>query len=54
MDFEKGHKQFEEMLVRYDEVLAQKANKMSIIDVEKKCYDKFARRDDMLEQKEDY
>lgn len=33
------------MLVRYDEIIAQKANKLSLIETEKKCYDKFARKD---------
>ena len=33
-DFQKGHVQFSEMLSRYDEVMAQKANKTSVIGVE--------------------
>ena len=43
--FEKEHKQFAAMLKRYDEVLSQKANKTSLIALEKKLYEKYARKE---------
>lgn len=52
--FSKEHKQFEEMVKRYDEVIAQKANKLSIIETEKKCYEKFARKDAVSDNKKDH
>ena len=33
------------MIKRYDEVIAQKANKTHVIDVEKKAYEKYAKKD---------
>ncbi len=48
--FEKGHSQFSEMLSRYDEVMAQKANKTSLIGVEKKFIDRFAKKEDVQEK----
>ena len=48
-EFTKGHKAFEEMLARYDEIMAQKANKTSLIEVEKKCNEKYAKKDAMSE-----
>ena len=43
--------QSKEILRRYDEVIAQKANKMSIVDIEMKCQEKFARKDEFNESK---
>ena len=54
VEFEKSNSQASEMILRYDEVIAQKASKIQIIDVEKKCYEKFARRDDVMEQKQEH
>ena len=54
IEFEKSNSQASEMILRYDEVIAQKASKIQIIDVEKKCYEKFARRDDVMEQKQEH
>ena len=48
--FEKGHGQFQSMLSRYDEVMAQKANKTSLIGVEKKLFDRFAKKEDVEEK----
>ena len=39
------------MIRRYDEVISQKATKLSLIEVEKKAYHKFARKDDVFDIK---
>lgn len=46
-EFQKGHQQFEEMLQRYDEIISQKASKTSLIGVEKKFIDKYAKKDEV-------
>ena len=43
-DFVTDNLQFKQMITRYDEVMAQKANKTSLIGLEKKCKEKFARK----------
>ena len=47
-DFEKGHLQFKQMISRYDEVMAQKSNKTSLIALEKKCKEKYAKKDELV------
>ena len=49
-EFEKNHLQFKEMITRYDEVIAQKANKTALIGVEVKCRESFVKKDDHEEQ----
>lgn len=41
------------MLSRYDEVMAQKANKTALIGVEIKCKETFVKKDDLAEQSKD-
>ena len=53
-EFEKGHLQFKQMLSRYDEVMAQKSNKTSLLALEKKCKDKFAKKDELEQQQNDF
>ena len=42
------------MIRRYDEVISQKATKLSLIEVEKKAYHKFARKDDVFDIKQEH
>lgn len=42
------------MLSRYDEVMAQKSNKTSLLALEKKCKDKFAKKDELEQQQNDF
>lgn len=42
--FKSDHTKFEEMLKQYDVVLAGKVNKVSLIEVEKKIMEKFAKQ----------
>ena len=42
------------MILRYDEVISEKANKTSLIDVEKKAYEKYAKKDDVNETLSDH
>ena len=42
------------MLSRYDEVMAQKANKTSLLALEKKCKDKFAKKDELERQENEF
>lgn len=53
-EFETGHLQFKHMISRYDEVIAQKANKTSLLAIEKKCKDKYARKDDLENQQKEF
>lgn len=43
--FDKEHEQSKEMIKRYDEVIAQKANRTQIIDVEKKAFERYAKKE---------
>ena len=51
--FVDDHRQFEEMIKRYDEVMAQKANKTSLIGIEKKCREEFVKKEDMETETEE-
>ena len=42
------------MIQRYDEVIAEKASKTQVIEIEKKAYEKYAKKDLMNEQLEDH
>ena len=40
--YDKDHKQQKDIIKRYDEVMSQKANKLNLIEIEKKAYEKYA------------
>lgn len=42
------------MIKRYDEIIAQKANKTSIIDIEKKAYERYAKKDTLKDLFDDH
>lgn len=46
------HTQMHEIVKRYDEVIANKVNKMDLIGVEKKIYERFAKKDSLKEMHE--
>ena len=53
-EFKTDHRKFEEMLVRYDEIMAQKANKTAVIDVEQKCKQKYVKKESLEEQTSEF
>lgn len=48
------HKKYLEMIKRYDEIIALKANKSSLIDFEKKVYERYAKKDALREMTENH
>ena len=52
--YDRDHAYTKEIVKRYDEVISLKVNKSNLFDVEKKIYERFARRDEVTEKFDDH
>ena len=53
-EYQGDHQQFKKMLARYDEILATKSNKTSLLELEHKVNSKFANKNDLWELNVDF